>query len=182
MKKLFLLFFAVFLAAAGFAQPFVLTTDGFRDCKDTMKDYIVVQVPDTDKATLFQRAKNYFTMIYNSPQKVMSESGMDMISVMGGESIRCKCGYARGDFKFSYKLVSEFRDGRVKFTPVWVGLSIKGKAIPLSGSAWVGGVYRDDGKLRDDEAKTQMESIINLLVTGLEKALKEESAPALEDW
>lgn len=182
MKKLLLAFLAVFLAAAGFAQPFILTTDGFRDCKDTTKDYIVVQVPETDKAALFQRAKNYFTMIYNSPQKVMSESGTDMISVMGSESIRCKCGYARGNFNFSYKLVSEFRDGRMKFTPVWVDLSIKGKSVPLSGNAWVGGVYRDDGKLRDDEAKTQIESIINLLVSGLEKALKEESAPASEDW
>lgn len=182
MKKLCLLFFATFIAVAGFAQPFILTTDGFRDCKDTTKDYIVVQVPDKDKATLFQRAKNYFTMIYNSPQKVMSVSGTDMISVLGAENIRYPA--ARATCRFSYKLICEFKDGRCKISPIWVDFFGAGHSFPIqsAGGLSLQGIYRKNGEVRDANTKSRIEAVIYPIVAGLEKALKEESAPASEDW
>lgn len=183
MKKLLLLFFAVFFAAAGFAQPFSLTPDGFRDCKDTTKDYIVVQVPDTDKATLFQRAKNYFTLIYNSPQKVMSESGTDMISVLGAENIRYPA--ARATCKFSYKLICEFKDGRCKISPIWVDFFGAGYSYPIQSAGGISplGIYRKNGEIRDQNTKSRIEDVIFSIVDGLEKALNEASTNAAsEDW
>lgn len=188
MKKLLLLFFAVFFAAAGFAQPFSLTPDGFRDCKDTTKDYIVVQVPDTDKAALFQRAKNYFTLIYNSPQKVMSESGTDAISILGAEDVRISLGGIAGrrTGRFSYKLLCEFRDGRVKITPQWVDFLVQGHSMPIQSPIGLGAggcIYRKNGEVRDEEAKSQIEDVIFSIVDGLEKALNEASTNAAsEDW
>ena len=182
MKKLLLSLLAVLFAVAGFAQPFVLTVDGFRDCKDNAKDYIVVQVPDCDKATLFQRAKNYFTEIYNSPQNVLSESGTDMISVFGADNIRYPA--ARATCKFSYKVVCQFKDGRCKISPVWVDFFGAGYSFPIQSAGGISplGIYRKNGELRDANTKSKIEAIIFPIVGGLEKALKKEGAPASEDW
>ena len=183
MKKLFLTLFAALFAAAGFGQPFVLTVDGFRDCKDNTKDYIVVQVPDVDQATLFQRAKNYFTKIYNSPQKVMNESGAEMISVFGAENIRYPA--ARATCEFSYKLICEFKDGRCKIAPIWVDFFGAGHSFPIrsAGGITPPGIYRKNGEVRDVNTKSRIEAVIFPIVDGLEKALKNESTQAIsEDW
>lgn len=185
MKKILLLVIAAIVTTASLAQPFVLTVDGFRDSKDTTKDYIVVQVPDADKAALFQKAKNYFTVTYNSPQNVMSESGADVVSVLGAEDIKYSSGKMGGSTAtFKYKLIVELRDGRAKLTPLWVQLYDKDNTYPIRSHGGISplGVFRKNGELRDAGAKSQMESIINPLVSGLEKALKETAASTSEDW
>lgn len=183
MKKLLLSLFASLFAAVGFAQPFVLTVDGFRDCKDTAKDYIVVAVPDCDKTALFQRAKNYFTVIYNSPQSVLSESETDMISVLGAESMRYPA--ARATCKFSYKLICEFKDGRCKISPIWVDFFGAGYSFPIQSAGGITplGIYRKSGEVRDENTKSRIEAVIFPIVDGLEKALKEEGAQGTgDDW
>lgn len=182
MKKFLLIISASLLSTVCLAQPFVLTIDGFRDCKNNTKDYIVVHVPGCDKATLYQRAKNYFTEIYNSPQKVMSESGTDMISVLGAENIRYPA--ARATCKFSYKLICEFKDGRCKISPIWVDFFGAGYSFPIqsAGGLSLQGIYRKNGEVRDANTKSRIEAVIYPIVAGLEKALNETTNSATEDW
>ena len=85
-----------------------LTEDG--------KDFAVVEFEGKSASELYSKVKSNAMSLYNDPDKVMSESGGNMISIYAYREDMCVVSSmgAKGIYGGHYKLVFRFKDGRDK--------------------------------------------------------------------
>lgn len=188
MKKVLALIVAM-LPLIAFAQKFELTQNGWVNADDKTKSFIVVESQGT-KAELFAKAKTAVTSMWNSPKDVLSYNEPDIIIVNGynNGSVKSKSLGMTFVYAFNYRLQLQFKDGKIRIDAPSVdkGELDGGKSTLYFGcgkaSSWTATKYIFDqnGKLKEQKHKEQVENAMNELVYCLIKKINE--GVANEDW
>ncbi|WP_026463525.1 DUF4468 domain-containing protein [Adhaeribacter aquaticus] len=166
-------------------DKFKLTSDGFINDKDESRSFIVINIPNTDQKTLYQKALKYINKNYVSPKDVMSLIENESITVNGfaPRSIyRNKLGHV---FDMNYTINFEFKDNKIKvekpsfrlttFTQSHQRLLLVHDGT-LDGS--ILGIFNTAGELKSKLAKNDLETHFNTLIQSFANTL---SSPET-DW
>ncbi|GEM_PF-1101866 len=118
MKKLFLfvmLVMCLVIHAQERKVDFKLQPTGVFLTEDG-KDFTVVEFEGKSASELYSMVKSNAMTLYNDPDKVMSESGGNMISMYAFREDMCVVSSmgAKGIYGGHYKLLFRFKDGRIR--------------------------------------------------------------------
>ena len=151
MKKL--LSFAMLLMCLGIqAQEkkveFILPTGVF--LTEDGKEFAVVEFEGKSSSELYSKVKSNAMSLYNDPDKVMSESGGNMISMYAYREDMCVVSSmgAKGIYGGHYKLVFRFKDGRIRVDAPSID-----KELPMSGGFMTGTIGIPSRVFLSDYAK-----------------------------
>ena len=161
----------IFQSVLTFAQ-ITLNPDGISYGE---KDFIVIEVEGKSAKELYKNAVKYVNETYKNPNEVMRGN-------VEGEMMSFKT-YADVNFKnminipgyMTYYTSLNFKDGKVKFEISDLNMKItqNSQSVLVSGSpmgGWV--IYTKKGKLKQAEAKQQIESQFNKTLNDLVETLK----------
>ncbi|MFC4213485.1 DUF4468 domain-containing protein [Pedobacter lithocola] len=132
MKRLLLSLAFALITAATFAQTtpkMELKPFGFASAADSTKNFVVLEVPKLKQSDLYNKTLTYLNGLYKNPSQV--------ISSVDGESITVN-GYTndvQGTFKFhqypfTYNIVFQFKDGKIKYQPRFIKLMEVPETMP----------------------------------------------------
>lgn len=167
MKKIILLF-ALFMCALSVKAQFTLTAGGFVSSEDETKDYVVIPFEGKTQQELYIAVRGFIMAAYNSPRTVLSENLPASLSVMGAEDFH----WTMLTNRFSYKILVEMKDGRVRIVPSMVSFRTEDSGADV--------LLFSKGKPRK-VMKSHIEfaeSIINGFVNGLKGCFDSEA----EEW
>ncbi|MEN5232299.1 hypothetical protein [Sphingobacterium faecium] len=87
MKKYFVLFMTlVALSQTTIAQEVEITPQGFVDKQNAQNNYVVLDVPNSSKEILYNKALKFVCKYYNNPKFVTSTIENDQIVIDGATS------------------------------------------------------------------------------------------------
>lgn len=120
MKKIFFLFFLLGISLSLNAQISIpimeLKHNGFVG-NDSIKNFVVIEVPNTPKSELYKNTLVYLNTIYVNPQKVLTFVENESIIVNGlTETIKGSLPWNK--YQVFYRISIQFKDGKIKFEPV----------------------------------------------------------------
>lgn len=195
MKKLFL--FAMLLMCLGIqAQErkveFKLQPTGSFLTEDG-KDYAVVEFEGKSASELYSMVKSNAMSLYNDPDKVMSESGGNMLSMYAYCENMCVVSSmgAKGIYGGHYKLLFRFKDGRIR-----VDAPLIDEELPMNGGFMTGTigipsrVFLSDyakkvckgNSKKNREKKEYLEHIVNSPINNLLGFSKNQKQKEDENW
>lgn len=113
---------------------FVLQPSGAFLTEDK-QEYSVTEFAGKSASELFSMVKSNAMSLYNDPDKVMSESGGNMISIYAFREDMCIVSSlgAKGIYGGHYKLVFRFKDGRIRVDAPSID-----EELPMSGGSFTG--------------------------------------------
>jgi len=120
MKKVILIaamsiFFISRSVAQGGIAKMYLKASGFTGV-DSTKSYVVLEYDKIMKGDLYKKSLTYLNGIYKTPSKVISVVEGESITVNGFDDHLSQAGNLY-KFPFSYNIVLQFKDGKIKFEP-----------------------------------------------------------------
>lgn len=187
MRKLLLLFVAILsVSPALFAQKIEITKDGFLTDDETPKDFVVLNFEGVSKEDLYKRTKYFVNNYYNNPKYVSSEIEGEQIVIDGRTSSYAKVIYTLSGnnvWHMNYKFNLEFKDGRLKFQPIFKSLENEDLTdeIPLIGRKILGnrtGVFDQKG----NPLRIKGNEFINESVQDFISELKNSIEAKTDDW
>ena len=98
------------------AQYFTLTEIGLRPTDNQEKEFVVIERTGKSQQELFNQVKSFIIASYVSPKDVMSDNGIDMITLNGvsDSDVQCKKGFVMLPFTTNYTITFMFKDGMVR--------------------------------------------------------------------
>lgn len=170
MRKLSLLCFLSLLLNIIYAQShFELKPDGFVDRKDSTKNYIVINYEGKTQQELFTMFLEKFTIMYVSPQNVISSVPNSTITINGFTSDDISYNIFH-TYNMNYSIVFQFKEGKVRIN----GMSINQLFVSyekfyrevtiqdyINVFSYKRSIYNEKGVLRDKELKEQLEVFFN---------------------
>lgn len=128
MKKAFTAIIALFAVSATITNAqFILTNNGFVDEKDETRNYVIIEMPGYTQQQLYSTIKTMVTANYISPKTVLSENEPISLCITGTEDVM----FNFLPNKFSYNVVYQFKDGKIKFQPKFISLKGQGTDVCL---------------------------------------------------
>lgn len=187
MKKNILLIFMTLLTANTFSQSLVVTQEGFRDESNLDNNYVVLEFENKDAEDLYNSAVKYISLNYKNPDEVISgqvENDFIKYNTYVSNFPEAKSAWVNLDLNTKYTTLLSFKDNKVKYEIVSINMeNIDGIRLAFTGSAWDGNhtIYNKKGKLKKEDAKTQLESYFNNDIQSVLSALNGESSSE-DDW
>lgn len=173
MKKLLSLSFLVILTTFCFAQNhFILKPQGFVDRNDTTKNYIVINYDGKTQQELFKLFLEKFTIMYVSPQDVISSVPNSTITINGVSDKDIPYDLLTF-YKLNYTIVFQFKDGKVRINSMSINkleiyynmiyrvVTIQDYIDIFSNQR---SIYNENGKLKDKILKEHLEVFFNGLI------------------
>ncbi len=190
MKRSFVVTFLFLFVLSVHSQEFVLTDNGFLDVKDNSKNYVVIEVPGKSKEELYLTTKKYINTLYNSPKFVVSdiENEQIVVDAIGSEIIKVIFRLNGSNlWQLNYKYVIDFKDGRLRFSPIFKSLSNTedSQEIMLIGISALGnatGIFNEKGKILREKAKLEIESQVSEYLTLLKDHLLNVNSEENDNW
>lgn len=119
MKKIFSLFFLFGLILNLNAQVIIPTMElkhnGFVG-NDSIKNFVVIEIPNTPKSELYKKTLVYLNTIYVNPQKVLTFVENESI-IINGLTETIKGSLPWNKYQVFYRISIQFKDGKIKFEP-----------------------------------------------------------------
>tara|TARA_R110002020_G_scaffold151410_1_gene328431 strand:+ start:447 stop:1034 length:588 start_codon:yes stop_codon:yes gene_type:complete len=84
--------------------------------EDSTKNFIVLNAPDYSKEQLFKIVHSYLNTVYKNPKAALSTSEGESI-VVNGFTNSIKGGLDWYEYPMEYKIIYQFKDGKIKFEP-----------------------------------------------------------------
>ncbi len=189
MKKILPVIILIFTSIFSYAQQMELSLSGFVDKSDNTKNFVVIDIPNTTKEVLYNRAKKYINTIYNNPDFVSSQIENEQIVIDAIESegkmvIFRLSGNNIWSLNYKYELL--FKDNKVKFSPSFKYLTNPDDAVKINlvGFGVMGdatGIYNKKGKVLREKAKVNIDNSVNDFIKELtEKLVNANSKDS--DW
>ncbi len=190
MKKALVSLILGIMSLAAYGQQIELTENGFVDVVDKTKNYIVIEVPNTPKETLYKTVKRYINSVYNNPKYVTTEIDNEQIVIDAIDNEEMKVIFRLNGtnlWYFNYKYDIQFKDNKVKFTPYFKCLSNNSdiQEINLIGSSFLGtttGIFNSKGKILKDKAKLNIENSVNNYILQLKTELLNLNKKQDKNW
>lgn len=185
MKKLVLLTLIIIptflLAQQKDYRLFALRPNGFRALPDTSKNYIVVDVPNTHKHDLYRRALKEVNRIYNNPKFVTAAIDGESIIIHGRQPDVFR-GLMNSSYLVEYSFEIAFKDNKFKIESEGLHIeNLKGDVLYLvdPGGMFKRFIFRQDGELKLDNAKYDLDLFFNNIVHQIVDATQENIK---NDW
>lgn len=117
-----ILFLGINLNSKGQAiQRIELKHNGFYSSIDSTKSYVVIEVPKLKQTEIYKKTLTYLNSIYKNPASVISTVEGESITINGmTEAIKGDLNWYR--YPFSYNIVIQFKDGKLRFEPRYIKL------------------------------------------------------------
>ena len=185
MKKI-ILSIALMLTLSSFAQKVVVTPEGVRSESDTTKDFFVIDVPGKTAAELYTNVYNFIQKTYKNPHLVIKgKVAGEFIHFMthADKLVVAKAGFTKNIYDMTYVTQFDFKDGKVKLTfqnfEFSPDVAANNYKFNFKGGTFDGySIYNKKGELKDEGAKSQIESYfisqIDLLKSALDGNFKKE--------
>lgn len=187
MGKLFSLITLLTVSICANAQ-FALTPNNFISTNDESKSYIVLEFGDVSKQELYNRAKKYLNTVYNNPDLVISSVENEQITIDAYTEIVLPFALGiKSTEDFYYKYTIDFKDGRIRFYPLYKHILITESDIyevPLFGYKSMGqilGIYNKKKKCIAPNWIEPINDCVNNFVESLDQALNGNDA-STDDW
>ena len=176
MKKGYLICLFCFISFFSYSQSFFeLKPYGFVDRKDSTKSYIVLNYEGKTQQELFKQFLEKFTIMYVSPQNVISSVPNSTITINGvsDEDIPYEKDLIDHYYNLNYTIVFQFKDGKVRINSMsinklYVSYNQFYREVSLQDYidifSYKRAIYNLDGKLRDAELKDDLEGFFNGLI------------------
>ena len=165
----------IFFCSLSYGQKFVLTPNGLRDSLDTEKSYIVINAEGKTAKQLYDNAIKFINKTYKNPSEVIkgnTDSEYLKFETHDPDFLTLKSLGMTLKWGGSYTTELSFKDGKVKYEII--NLEIRDETNRTNSSSpfpLKGGIFKNDGTIRKKDAKSQVESNINLqlklLIEGL---------------
>lgn len=98
-----------------------LKHNGFAAVPDSTKNYAVLECPKVSKVDLFKKTLTYVNSLYQNPSRVVTSVEGESITVNAVMTdIKTKLYWFK--YEFTYNIVIQFKDGKVRFEPKFVDL------------------------------------------------------------
>lgn len=167
---------------------FVLTPNNFVLESDNSKNALVIPFEGISQHNLYKYAKSYLESLFNNPQKVMTCTDDEQITVdWEGSNFSVSGGWSWAEYAVNYKYTVEFKEGKIRFIPYFKyvlqhGGQSSGKQIDLIGSNFMSknAVFNKKGKCIFSKAKERADSETNAFVAELKAAINKGQADS--DW
>lgn len=188
-KRLCIAVLLIVCSVISLKAQFVLTPHNFVAEEDSSKNYIVVPFEGMSKHDLYIAAKGYLEGIFNNPKKVLTCTEDENIVVdYEGNNFSISHGFSWAEYAVLYKHKIDFKDGRIKISPLFKyaiqhGGNRDGNIIELNGSNFFGkgAVFGSkSGNLIFKKAKERAENECNLFIMGLEGGITKAKKDS--DW
>ncbi len=182
MKYTLLIIFLIPLNC--FAQ-FELTPQGLINNINPKEKFIVYEFEGKSMDDLYNLALQSITAMYVSPKDVISNVENKMISINGIANTYFKIIGLTQPICINYNLVMRFKDNKIRIDIPNINKlyynNIEQTILPLSksNSIRVKSIFKKDGSVRYEEAKSQIEKTFNSLVNKIISNIKEENN---EEW
>lgn len=152
MRKILMVFVMFALSCCLYAQDsvrFVLQPSG-AFLSEEKQEYVVAEFEGKSASELFSMVKSNAMSLYNDPDKVMSESEGNMISIYAFREDMCIVSSlgAKGIYGGHYKLVFRFKDGRIRVDAPSID-----EELPMSGGFMTGTLGIPSSVFLSDYAK-----------------------------
>lgn len=172
-------------------DKFELTFNGFRNAADTTKDYVVIDIPNLDKATLYKNAMIYLSKQYVSPKDVLSTVDNESITInaVSQNAVKIKHLYLNPSWDVNYTITLQFRDNKVRVSePSLNKISTRTGDIfrtvsinPYTGNGMNNKeIYNKKADLKLEDAKKNLEAFVNTYIENLNKGIT--STNNQEEW
>lgn len=119
--KQFLITGLLLISLTAAAQRVELKPYGFANASDSTKSFVVVEVPNLKQADIYKKALTYLNSLYQNPSKVISVVDGESITV-NGSTDQIKGSLSWYKYPFSYNIVLQFKDGKIRYEPKFVSL------------------------------------------------------------
>jgi hypothetical protein len=166
--KTLLIIPCLLLSFFGNTQTFTLTPAGFKNSKDTTKDFVVMEYKGKNKADLYKQVLLYMNKIYSSPKDVISTVDNESITINGisQNSVRRNSVHV---FDLNYTINFEFKDEKIKISAPAMTLSctstgtLQHMYVMADNSAMSNqfGIWNNKLKLKSELAKNDLEHYFN---------------------
>lgn len=188
MKRFLIILLSIFaLLQSTAAQEVEITQKGFVDKQNTQNNYVVLDVPNSSKEILYNKALKFVGKYYNNPKFVTSTIENDQIVIDGATSDYIKIIYRLSGsnlWYYNYKIILDFKDNKVKVSPIFKFLSNSDDddQINLIGKKILGtstGLFNEKGKILKESGNQKINEVTNDLIQKLYLDLKQDSS---NDW
>lgn len=169
------------------AQEFEVTPDGMRDKANLENDYLVIEAPDKSAQELYQNALKYIHQTYKNPKEVIkgqTENEYLRFETYAPQFLMVKNSGAKLMVSATYTTEVRFKDGKVKyeFPELEMTADNGGRPVMFQGSIWSGfPIYKNNGKLKRQDAKTTIEDYFNVQVSMLSDMLLDKKTEE-DEW
>ncbi|HEY1025306.1 MAG TPA: DUF4468 domain-containing protein [Sphingobacteriaceae bacterium] len=191
MKRQLLLMLLLLPCITWAQDKFELTFNGFRNAADTTKDYVVIDIPNLDKATLYKNAMIYLSKQYVSPKDVLSTVDNESITInaVSQNAVKIKHLYLNPSWDVNYTITLQFRDNKVRVSePSLNKISTRTGDIfrtvsinPYTGNGMNNKeIYNKKADLKLEDAKKNLEAFVNTYIENLNKGIT--STNNQEEW
>jgi len=139
----------------------------FETKKDGITDFVVVNIPNKDAKTLFEKTINWVSETYKTPEKVISSKNPNERIILDGSHE-----LGGGPNYLNYRIIISFKENKYKFEVTEI--KIVGSAIGnYDYKRNLSQYFKDDGtpKPRLSSAVSEIETLFNSLNESLEKYL-----------
>lgn len=186
MRNLFLLM-VLTASAHVYGQAYTVTPDGLRDKSDNEKTYLVLEADGLSATQLYDNAIKYVNEKYKDPEEVIkgkTEGEYLKFDTHISNFIVYNNSGAKMPIQATYTTELRFKEGKVKYEIV--SLEMKAKTanyyVLFTGGLLEGYIiYKKNGKLFKEEAKTDIENHFNIYVFDLLKFLQGDNNSD-SDW
>jgi len=185
MKRIFILFAAMFAVYYSFAQVVKITPNNFVDENDNTKNYVIIEAPGKSKEQLYSNVLTFVRKYYNNPKYVTTatENQQIVVDALANEAVKTTIVLAGNNlWDLEYKAVMEFKDGRIKLEPMFKFLNNgEGTNISLIGKKVLGsayGLFNDKGKALKDKPIILIDEFMNSYI----QKIKEAANSNADNW
>lgn len=171
-----------------FAQSMKITADGFMDANDVSKKYIVLDFPNILKERLFIETIKYINANYPRPEEITNVLENEQIVITGHDWVKVGLGVLSGggdtDAQYCYKYDLQFRDGKIRFEPIFDCIKFGSSTIvSLIGKKSFGnptsGLFDEKGKVISSREVEIVDQQINRFIDSLQKKI---SSMTSDNW
>ncbi len=177
MRKLV---FALFMLCGfhTFGQSMKITQKGFADTNEITNKFVVLDFPGLSKEQLFIGAIKFINANYERPEEVTNVMQNEQIVINGRDWIKVEQGLLTGalDAQYHYKYDLQFRDGKIRFEPIFdclkygpnTTLSLVGKKTFGSGAS---GLFTEKGKIISKREVLLIDKNVNEFIHSLKEKI-----------
>lgn len=179
MRKILL--FVLFLSSVTYGQKIIVTPEGLKNAEDPEKSFIVILEEGKTAKQLFDSASKYLVKAYANPEQAIKakvENEYIRFNTHAPNFITIRNSFAKVPITADYLIELSFKDGKIKFEVTSIDMYDKSGKFKLlfKGEGALSGyyVYNMKDELKKPEAKTEIESYFNALISNLKENLKKE--------
>lgn len=163
-----------------FGQSMKITANGFVDLEDANKKYIVLEFPNIPKDRLFLETIKFINANYPRPEEITNVMQNEQIVINGHDWVKVGVSFFGGggdiDAQYYYKYDLQFRDGKIRFEPLFDCLKFgSGTTISLIGKKSFGGgisgLFNEKGKIISDKEVVLVDQQLNNFIHSLMKKI-----------